>query len=139
MRKIPFGSNSRPNVSEGYVVTSELPGRHSVAIFSSSNYCLNNYKYYRRVAEMIRSILFYSRSTVSMHVWSLLLAGWASNGYDCQPCSWSGEQGKSIFPCPRSRLRICSREIGSTVLSGVSSLILPTCCTQAESAGVVTN
>ena len=28
MRKIPFAeSNSRPNVSEGYEVTSELPGR----------------------------------------------------------------------------------------------------------------
>ena len=36
---------------------------------------------------------------------------------------WSAEQGKSTFPCPRSRLRIRSRETGSAVLSCVSLLI----------------
>ena len=35
-------------------------------------------------------------------------------------CTWSAEQGKSIFPCPRSRLRIWSRETGSVVPSRVS-------------------
>ena len=33
------------------------------------------------------------------------------------------EQGKSIFPCPRSRLRIWSRETGSAVPSRVNLLI----------------
>ena len=46
--------------------------------------------------------------------------------------SWSGvaEQGKEIFPCPRTCLRIGSREAGSAVSSRVSLLILHT---QAES------
>ena len=35
----------------------------------------------------------------------------------------SAEQGELIFPCPRSRLRIWSRETGSTVPSRVSLLI----------------
>ena len=33
------------------------------------------------------------------------------------------EQGKRILPCPRSRLRIWSRETGSAVPSGVGLLI----------------
>ena len=37
----------------------------------------------------------------------------------CQFCSQSAEQGKTIFPCPRSRLRIWSRETGSAVPSRV--------------------
>ena len=41
----------------------------------------------------------------------------------CQSCSWSAEQGKLIFPCPRSRLRIWSRETGLAVPSRVSLLI----------------
>ena len=41
----------------------------------------------------------------------------------CQSCSWSAEQGKVIFPCTRSRLRIWSRETGSAVTSRVSLLI----------------
>ena len=36
---------------------------------------------------------------------------------------WSAEQGKLIFPCPRSRLRIWSRETGSAVPSRVSLFI----------------
>ena len=32
-----------------------------------------------------------------------------------QACAWSAEQGKLIFLCPRSRLRIWSRETGSAV------------------------
>ena len=35
--------------------------------------------------------------------------------YESQSCLWSAEQGKLMFPCPRSRLRIWSREIGSAV------------------------
>ena len=45
-------------------------------------------------------------------------------------CSWSAEPGKITFPCPRSRLRIWSRDTGSAVPSRVSLLILRT---QAES------
>ena len=36
---------------------------------------------------------------------------------------WSAEQGKWIFPCPRSRLITWSRETGSAVPSRVSLLI----------------
>ena len=43
---------------------------------------------------------------------------------DLQSCLWSAEQGKMHFPCPRSRLRIWSRETGSAVPSRVSPLIL---------------
>ena len=63
-------------------------------------------------------------------VWSSLSADWASTGYGCQSCLWSAEQGKQNFPCPRSRLRFWSRELGSAVLSRVSPLVL---YTQAES------
>ena len=38
-------------------------------------------------------------------------------------CSWSAEQGKRIFSCPRSRLIIWSRQTGSAVPSRVSLLI----------------
>ena len=38
-------------------------------------------------------------------------------------CSWSAKQGKEIFPCPRSRLVIWSRETVSAVPSRVSLLI----------------
>ena len=41
----------------------------------------------------------------------------------CQSYSWSTEQGKWIFQCPCSRLRIWSREAGSAVPSRVSLLI----------------
>ena len=40
-----------------------------------------------------------------------------------QSCSWSAEQGKTIFFSPRSRLTIWSRETGSAVPSRVSLLI----------------
>ena len=43
-----------------------------------------------------------------------------------QSCSWSAAQGKLIFYCPRTCLRIRSRETGSAVLSRVSLLILHT-------------
>ena len=47
-----------------------------------------------------------------------------TTGQGCQSCSWSAaEQGKCIFPCPRSCLRIWSREMGSAVPSRVSLLI----------------
>ena len=41
-------------------------------------------------------------------------------------CSWSGDQGKCIFPCPRSRRIIWCRGTGSAVPSRVSPLILHT-------------
>ena len=44
---------------------------------------------------------------------------------------WSAQQGKLLFPCPRSRLRIWSRETGSAVPSRVILFILHN---QAESS-----
>ena len=44
-------------------------------------------------------------------------------GKGCQSCSWSAEQGKLIFPYPRSSLRIWSRETSLAVPSRVSLLI----------------
>ena len=67
---------------------------------------------------------------VSVCVWSSLSVDWASTGYGCHSCSWLAEQGKRNSPCPRSRLRIWSRELGSAVPSRASPLILHT---QAES------
>ena len=52
-----------------------------------------------------------------------------TTGSGSQSCLWCAEQGKSIFPCPRSRLRIGSRETGSSVPSRISPLIFHT---QAE-------
>ena len=63
-------------------------------------------------------------------VWSSLSVDWALTGYGYQFCSSSAEQGKWNFPCPRSRLRVWSRELGLAVPSRVSLLILHT---QAES------
>ena len=45
------------------------------------------------------------------------------NRVRCQSWSWSAEQGKIIFPCPRASLRIGCRETGSAVPSRVSLLI----------------
>ena len=53
-----------------------------------------------------------------------------STGQGCHSCSWSAEQGKLIFSCPRSCLRIWSRETGLAVPSRVSLFIIHT---QAES------
>ena len=55
-----------------------------------------------------------------------------TTGQGCQSCSWSAaEEGKVIIRCPRSRLRIWSRETGSAVPSRVSLLIA---ILQAESS-----
>ena len=62
-----------------------------------------------------------------MYVWSssALSAEYGSAGHGYQSCSWSAEQEKlCFFPCPRSRLRILSRETGSAVPPRVSPLIL---------------
>ena len=48
---------------------------------------------------------------------------YSRTGQGCQSFSWSAEQGKLIFPCPRACLRIWSRETGSAVPSRVSLLI----------------
>ena len=45
------------------------------------------------------------------------------NREGCQTCTWSAGQGNSIFRCPRSCLKIWSRETGSAVPSRVSLLI----------------
>ena len=72
-----------------------------------------------------------------MYGWSSHIAAYGSTRQGCQSCSWSAEQGKlCFFPCPRSRLRIWSRETGSAVPSRVSPLILHT---QAESDWLVLN
>ena len=49
---------------------------------------------------------------------------YGSTGYGCQSCSWSTERGIFFLPCPRSRLRIWSRETGLVVPSRVSPVIL---------------
>ena len=67
---------------------------------------------------------------VCMYVWSALPTEYESTGYGCQSCSWSAEQDKVFFPCPRLHLIIRSRETGSAVPSCVSPFIL---YTQAES------
>ena len=59
-------------------------------------------------------------------VWSSLSADWVSTAYGCQSCLWLAEQGKWNFTCPRSRLRVWSRELGSVIPSRVSPLILHT-------------
>ena len=41
-------------------------------------------------------------------------------------CGQLAEQGKRNFPCPRSRLRVWSRQLGSAVPSRVSPLVLHT-------------
>ena len=47
-----------------------------------------------------------------------------TTGQGCQSCSWSAaEQGKLTICCPRSRLRVWSRESGSAVPSRVTLLI----------------
>ena len=33
------------------------------------------------------------------------------NRVGCQSCSWSAEQGKRIFPCPRTRLKTWSCDV----------------------------
>ena len=52
----------------------------------------------------------------------------------CRSYSWSAEQGKWIFSCPRSRIKNWSPETGSAVPSRVSPLIIHT---QAESDWLV--
>ena len=72
----------------------------------------------------------WSHIYVCMYVWSShIIAEYGSTGLGCQSCSWSAQQGKLIFPCPRMRLKVWSRETGSAVPSRVSLLILHT---QAE-------
>ena len=63
---------------------------------------------------------------VSDAVWSSHTTEYGSTGEGCQSCSWSAEQGKLIFPCHCSRLRIWSRETGLAVPSRVSPFILHT-------------
>ena len=46
------------------------------------------------------------------------------SGKVANPARGSAEQGKLIFPCPRSRLRIWLRETGLAVPSRVSLLIV---------------
>ena len=55
-------------------------------------------------------------------------------GKVANPARGQLNRGKCVFPCPRSRLRIWSRESGLTVSSLVSPLILQT---QAESDWLV--
>ena len=61
-----------------------------------------------------------------MYVLPALSAEYGLTGYGCQSCSSSAEQRKRFLPCPRSRLRIWSRDLGTAVPSRVSPLILHT-------------
>ena len=56
---------------------------------------------------------------VCIYVWSSHIAEYGSTGQGCQSCSWSAEQGKIIFPCPRACLRIWSRDTSSALPSRV--------------------
>ena len=60
---------------------------------------------------------------VCMYMWSHILQEYGSTEYGCPSCSWSAEQEKLLFPCPRSCLRIWSRQTVSAVPSCVSLLI----------------
>ena len=59
-------------------------------------------------------------------VWAILSPEYGSPGYSYLSFLWSAEQGEYLFPCPRSRLIIWSREAGSAVPSRVSPLTLHT-------------
>ena len=60
-----------------------------------------------------------------VHVGSVLSAAkYGSTGYGYQSLSWLAEQGKWIFPCPSSRLRIWSHRTGLAVQFRASTLIL---------------
>ena len=60
-----------------------------------------------------------------IHVWSSHIPSdiLGIKRYGCQSCSWPAGKKKGMFPCPRSRLRIWSRETGSAVPSRVGPLI----------------
>ena len=59
--------------------------------------------------------------TIITHTWYTVARVWI-NRVRLPICSWSAEQGKLIFPCSRSCLRIWSRKTGSAVPSRVSLL-----------------
>ena len=60
---------------------------------------------------------------VCIYIWSSYITREGPIGEGYQFCSWSVEQGKLIFPCPRSRLRMRCRKTGSAIPSRVSLLI----------------
>ena len=127
------GSNSRPNVSEGYEVP--LSYRSDRAITST----LVN-----RQLTIIHRRMFLPRLNTFCRKFQRTQCVWSSHMQSmdqpckvcCQSCSLSAEQGKYIFPCPRLRLRIWFRKTGSTVPSRVSLLILHT---QGESGAYSRN
>ena len=61
-----------------------------------------------------------------MYVWSSRIAEYGLTKQGCQSCLWSAEQGKLLFPCPRSRQRIWSHETDSVVPSHLNRHILQT-------------
>ena len=63
---------------------------------------------------------------ICMYVLPALSAEYGLTGCGCQSCLSSAEQRKRFLPCPRSRLKIWSRDLGSAVPSRVSPLILHT-------------
>ena len=67
-------------------------------------------------------VCIYSNSVPVCMVISHLAEYNGSTGRGRQSCSWSDEQGKWIFPCPRSRLKMWSPETGSAVPSRASLL-----------------
>ena len=84
----------------------------------------------KKERESVPDRVDFTRRYVCMAWSSHIIAECGSTGYGCQSCSWSAEQGKLSFPCPRSRLKIWSREMGSAVPFRVSLFIIHT---QAES------
>ena len=137
------GSNSRPKVSEGYEVTSELPGR---PISNNSGILLLLYTIQLFINQMGHNSLkpiksFCPCSLLCSHLLRDFdtppsLIGWmlyTINSINISTNSskvWINREGLPILLEPRSRLRIWSRGTDSAVPSRVSLLILHT---QAES------
>ena len=74
----------------------------------------------------IRTYIHTGKKERCEYEWPSRIAEYGSTGYGCHFCSWSIEQRKLIFPCPRLHLRIWSRETGLAVPSRFSLLILHT-------------
>ena len=89
------------------------------------DFCTRFYNHKHRYNGENESLIctIYSSMHVCMYVWSHIQQEYGSTASGCQSCSWSAEQGNLIFPCPRSCLKIWSRETVSAVSSRVSLLI----------------
>ena len=121
-------------IQESYLVNDE---RRS-ALFYTGTYITNNSFYFTQNTQVLDTVLSFAIfwAIISMYVCMYVCMVIACSSVWINrirlpillEVSWTGKM--NIFPCPRSRLRIWSRETGSAVPSRVSLLILHT---QAES------